>query len=47
MWLEKFVRISGVNTGVRPSKQLVLTEQLFTDGIVNMNNIKQIFFYYY
>ncbi len=35
--LEKFVRISGVyvHTGIRHSKQLVLTEELFTDGIVN------------
>ncbi len=34
--LEKFVRISGVyvHTGTRRSKQLVLTEELFTDGIV-------------
>ncbi len=30
--LEKFVRISGVYTGTR---QLVLTEELFTDGVVN------------
>ncbi len=30
--LEKFVRISGVHTGIR---QLVLTEELFTDGVVN------------
>ncbi len=35
--LEKFVRISGVyvHTGIRRSKQLVLTEELFTDGVVN------------
>ncbi len=35
--LEKFVRISGVyvHTGIRCSKQLVLTEELFTDGVVN------------
>ncbi len=32
--LEKFVRISGVyvHTGIR---QIVLTEELFTDGVVN------------
>ncbi len=30
--LEKFVRISGVHTGIR---QLVLTEELFTDGVMN------------
>ncbi len=29
------MRISGVYTGTRRSKQLVLTEELFTDGIVN------------
>ncbi len=31
------MRISGVyvHTGIRHSKQLVLTEELFTDGIVN------------
>ncbi len=34
----KFVRISGVHTGIRCSKQLVLTEELFTDGVVNNNN---------
>ncbi len=35
--LEKFVRISGVyvHTGIRLSKQLVLTEELFTDGVMN------------
>ncbi len=35
--LEKFVRISVVyvHTGIRRSKQLVLTEELFTDGVVN------------
>ncbi len=35
--LEKFVRISGVyvHTSIRRSKQLVLTEELFTDGVVN------------
>ncbi len=33
----KFVRISGVyvHTGIRRSKQLVLTKELFTDGVVN------------
>ncbi len=33
--LEKFVRISGVHVhmGIRCSKQLVLTEELFTDGV--------------
>ncbi len=32
--LEKFMRISGVyvHTGIR---QLVLTEELFTDGVMN------------
>ncbi len=29
------MRISGVHTGIRSSKQLVLTEKLFTDGVVN------------
>ncbi len=38
----KFVRISGVHTGIRRSKQRILTEELFTDGVVN--NIKQIFY---
>ncbi len=35
--LEKFVRIGGVyvHTGTRRSKQLVLTEELFTNGVVN------------
>ncbi len=35
--LEKFMRISGVyvHTGIRRSKQLVLTEELFTDDVVN------------
>ncbi len=35
--LEKFMRISGdyVHTGIRRSKQLVLTEELFNDGVVN------------
>ncbi len=35
--LEKFLKISGVyvHTGIRRSKQLVLTEELFTDGVVN------------
>ncbi len=33
----KFVKISGVygHTGSKRSKQLVLTEELFTDGTVN------------
>ncbi len=31
------MRVSGVyvHTGIRRSKQLVLTEELFTDGVVN------------
>ncbi len=29
------MRTSGVHTGIRRSKQLVLTEELFTDGIMN------------
>ncbi len=29
------MRISGIHTGIRRSKQLVLTEELFTDGVVN------------
>ncbi len=38
------MRISWVyvHTGIRLSKQLVLTEELFTDGIVNNNKT----FYY-
>ncbi len=37
MCVEKFMRISGdyVHTGIRHSKQLVLTEELFNDGVVN------------
>ncbi len=27
--------ISGVHTGIRRSKQLDLTEEVFTDGVVN------------
>ncbi len=30
--LEKFVRISGVHRGIG---QLILTEELFTDGVMN------------
>ncbi len=41
--LKKFVRISGVHTGIRCSKQLVLTEEIFTDGVVNNN--KTIFYF--
>ncbi len=41
--LERFVRISGVHTGTRHSKQLVLTEEPFTDGVVNNN--KTIFYF--
>ncbi len=29
------MRISGVQLGIRRSKQPVLTEELFTDGVVN------------
>ncbi len=37
----KFVKISGVygHTGNKRSKQLVLTEELFTDGVVNNNKM--------
>ncbi len=33
------MRISGiyVHTGIRRTKHLVLTEELFTDGVVNNN----------
>ncbi len=36
---EKFVRISGVyvHMGIRRTKHLVLTVELFTDGVVNNN----------
>ncbi len=36
------MRINGVyvHTGIRLSKQLVLTEELFTDGVVNNNETK-------
>ncbi len=30
------MRISGVHTGTRHSKQLVLTEELFTDDVMNI-----------
>ncbi len=40
--LEKFVSISGVHTGIRRSKQLVLTEELLMGSWI-VNNIKQIF----
>ncbi len=29
------MRISGVHMGTKCSKQLILTEELFTDGVVN------------
>ncbi len=39
--LEKFVRISGVHTGIRYSKQLVLTEELLMALWIVNNNKKK------